>query len=269
VSINQGTCQEKTMVCFPLMFYWTPQDLANPRISNHLDYFPELPNGGQVHKLAQSQKWLKCLSLAHHPQMCEVNKKHFFIFEPVQLRSKAVVIPIFLFMYNSQLTSRVIEIDQSNMCKDGKGGVKIAIPKDIDFNNPILTSVDVANFHRDYSKISLANGRQLIDACNHQLIEANQCADGNQVQCVPNPWRLKANGKVIRHVPITLYTNDTSGNVSKQFNKNISFFFTLSGLPPDLSNQEYNCHFLSTSNVVSVLELSEQIVDEWSISRYC
>jgi hypothetical protein len=65
---------------------------------------------------------------------------------------------------------------------------------------------------------------------------------------------------IMRHVPITLYANDTSGNMSKQFNKHISFFFTLSGLPPHLSNQEYNCQFLSTSNVASVLEMSEQII---------
>jgi hypothetical protein len=102
--------------------------------------------------------------------------------------------------------------------------VKIIIPKHIDFDNPILTSVDVTSFHRDYSEISLADGRRLINACNHRVIQTNGCAEDNQVLCVPNPWRLKANGKVIRHVPIMLYANNTSGNVSKQFNKNISFF---------------------------------------------
>ncbi|PLW38987.1 hypothetical protein PCASD_08454 [Puccinia coronata f. sp. avenae] len=122
------------------------------------------------------------------------------------------------------------------MFEDGNG-VKIIIPKHIDFDEPILTSVDVTSFHRDYSEISLADGRRLIDACNHRVIQTNGCAEDDQVLCVPNPWRLKANGKVIRHVPITLYADDTSGN-------------------------EFNCHFLLTSNVASVLELSEQIVDE-------
>jgi hypothetical protein len=79
---------------------------------------------------------------------------------------------------------------------------------------------------------------------------------------LPNPWRIKAHCRVIRHVPITLYSDDTSGNSSKQFNKHISFYFTLSGLPPNVSNQEYNCHFLSSSNIAGVLELSNQIVEE-------
>ena len=79
---------------------------------------------------------------------------------------------------------------------------------------------------------------------------------------LPNPWRVKANGKIIRHMPITLYADDTSGNISKQWNKHISFFCTLAGLPPQMTNQEYNCHFLATSNVASCLELAEPIVEE-------
>jgi hypothetical protein len=89
------------------------------------------------------------------------------------------------------------------------------------------------------------------------------CGDQQRKISLPNPWRIKADGKIIRNVPITLYADDTSGNVSKKWNKHISFYFTLSGLPPNLSNQEYNCHFLSTSNRASVLDISpEQIVEE-------
>jgi hypothetical protein len=84
----------------------------------------------------------------------------------------------------------------------------------------------------------------------------------DEVVAFPNPWRAKANNLIIRHVPLTLYSDDTSGNVSKQFNKHISFYFTLSGLAPRISNQEYNCHFLATSNLASVCEISEQIVKE-------
>jgi hypothetical protein len=78
----------------------------------------------------------------------------------------------------------------------------------------------------------------------------------------PNPWRAKAKGKIMRHVPLVLYCDDTSGNVSKKWNKHISFYYTLAGLPPKHSNQQYNCHFLSSSNSAGTLELGEQIVDE-------
>jgi hypothetical protein len=83
----------------------------------------------------------------------------------------------------------------------------------------------------------------------------------HQIQ-LTNPWRTREGGKIIRNMPITLYSDGTSGNVLKQWNKHVSFYFTLSGLPPRFSNQEFNCHFLTTSNRAGVLELSKMIIDE-------
>ncbi|KAG0138984.1 hypothetical protein CROQUDRAFT_55407 [Cronartium quercuum f. sp. fusiforme G11] len=78
---------------------------------------------------------------------------------------------------------------------------------------------------------------------------------------LPNPWQTKANGRIIRHFPVTLYSDDTSGNVSKKWNKHMSFYCTLLGLPPKLTNQEFNMHFISTSNSASALELGEYLID--------
>lgn len=77
-----------------------------------------------------------------------------------------------------------------------------------------------------------------------------------------NPWRKKADGRIIRHMPLVLYCDDLSGNVSKKWNKHIAFYFTLAGLPPKMSNQEYNCHFLTTSNTAGALELADPRIDE-------
>lgn len=67
---------------------------------------------------------------------------------------------------------------------------------------------------------------------------------------------------MIRHIPITLYSDNASGNVPKKWNKHMLFYFTLSGLPPDLTNQVFNIHFLCTSNIANALELADQVVDE-------
>jgi hypothetical protein len=79
---------------------------------------------------------------------------------------------------------------------------------------------------------------------------------------LPNAWRIKAKGKIICHVPIVLYADDTSGKKSKQWNKHFSFYCTLGGLPPLHSNMEYKCHFLTTSNVAGPLELAEPFIQE-------
>jgi hypothetical protein len=85
---------------------------------------------------------------------------------------------------------------------------------------------------------------------------------------LPNPWREKANGRIIRHVPVNMYCDDTSGNKSKKWNKHISYYFTLSGLPPNLSNQQFNCHFLCTSNIAGALDLGEIVVQQLKYNYY-
>ncbi|KAH9816487.1 hypothetical protein DFH28DRAFT_927252 [Melampsora americana] len=85
---------------------------------------------------------------------------------------------------------------------------------------------------------------------------------GVRVIAFPNPWRVKANGMLIRSVPIALYSDDTSDNVSKKWNKHMSFYFTLAGLQQKLTNQEYNIHPLCTSNTANALEQGDQIVDK-------
>ncbi|KAG8922830.1 hypothetical protein FRC02_011569, partial [Tulasnella sp. 418] len=77
-----------------------------------------------------------------------------------------------------------------------------------------------------------------------------------------NPWRLKANGKRVLSFPIWLYCDDTSGNVSKKWNKHNSFLFTAAGLPRTHVQREYNVHFLSTSNIAPPLEMLDGIVEQ-------
>ncbi|KNZ52293.1 hypothetical protein VP01_3625g1, partial [Puccinia sorghi] len=155
----------------------------------------------------------------------------------VQTFSNTLLISIFIYKINSELSAKCIipKCIHSSQLK-----LKLIIPSNIDFNHPELKTVKVKEF---------ANGYQTITLNSQQLL-------------LPNPWRAKSSGKIIQHIPINLYSNNTSGNISKRWNKHISFFFTLSGLPPRISNQEFNCHFLDHSNQAGVLELSGQIVDE-------
>ncbi len=43
--------------------------------------------------------------------------------------------------------------------------------------------------------------------------------------------RLRANGKLVLLIPLVVFCDDTSGNVSKKFNKFECFYFTYAGLP--------------------------------------
>lgn len=76
-----------------------------------------------------------------------------------------------------------------------------------------------------------------------------------------NPWRVKAAGRRVLSFLIWLYCDDTSGNVSKKWNKHNSYLFTPAGLPRLHVHQEYNVHFLATSNLAPPLEMLDGVVD--------
>ncbi|KAJ7732320.1 hypothetical protein B0H16DRAFT_1277406, partial [Mycena metata] len=79
---------------------------------------------------------------------------------------------------------------------------------------------------------------------------------------VGNPWRERAKGSRVFAFPIWSYCDDTSGNLSKKWNKHNSFLFTPAGLPREESQKEFNIHFLCTSNIAPPLEMLDGILDQ-------
>lgn len=74
-----------------------------------------------------------------------------------------------------------------------------------------------------------------------------------------NRWRKVARGHRVVAFPMWLFCDDTSGNVSKKWNKHNSFLFTAAGLPRQFVHREYNVHFLATSNTAPPLEMLDGI----------
>ncbi|KAH9449893.1 hypothetical protein Pst134EA_026610 [Puccinia striiformis f. sp. tritici] len=202
-------------------------DLMNPLVAPHLEFVPEEAHGTDIYK-----------------------------FRPVyQLKDFHIVIPIFFYTLKDKRVAKCYKpIIRSNT---NHSQVEIHIPPDISFDNASLQTLSVDEFSQTYEEILLNNGLKLSNCCQNKIF------DGNNVGIpLPNPWRKKANKKVIRNIPINLYCDDTSGNKSKKWNKHISYYFTLAGLPPKISNQQFNCHFLCTSNIATPLELGEMVVEQ-------
>ncbi len=63
-------------------------------------------------------------------------------------------------------------------------------------------------------------------------------------------------------LPLILFTDDTSGNKSKQWNKFDSWCLKLAGLPNKENSKLYSIHFIACSNKCGVLDMSQPIVDE-------
>ncbi|KAI8445040.1 hypothetical protein BY996DRAFT_6424765 [Phakopsora pachyrhizi] len=130
--------------------------------------------------------------------------------------------------------------------------LQISISSDLDFYASDLKEIMEQDLLKPYIEIKAHDGRLLADKCRNVPSEIH----------LPNKWTLKAHGKMIRHIPLNIYSADTSGNLSKHWNKHISIYMSLSGLPPKHSNQEYNTMFVAASSVASALELCAPVVKE-------
>jgi hypothetical protein len=72
--------------------------------------------------------------------------------------------------------------------------------------------------------------------------------------------RIQAADKIVKMVPLNLYSDDTSGNRSKKWNKHESWLLSLSGLPFNETQSLYHVRFISTSNIAGALEQAEGVV---------
>ena len=62
--------------------------------------------------------------------------------------------------------------------------------------------------------------------------------------------------------PVVLYSDDTSGNKSKKWNKFDSWCMTLAGLPQHMVDRPQHMHLLACSNNVSALDMAALLVDD-------
>ncbi|EFP87206.2 uncharacterized protein PGTG_12790 [Puccinia graminis f. sp. tritici CRL 75-36-700-3] len=200
------------------------QEVGNPLVTQAMDYYPEDARGKNIFKLSQSKKWLEDMDPDSRAPMVRTSNGDFYLFEPVQLSNDSVVVPIFF------------------------------------YKRDVAHEINISEFYCAFPNIAGPDGLMLSQRCQGRLYELGDHM--TLIHLLPNPWRNHAKGRMIRHMPITLYCDDTSGNQSKRWNKHVPFYFTLSGLPPNWSNQQYNCHYLITSNVANVMELAGPIVDE-------
>ncbi|KAH9808088.1 hypothetical protein DFH28DRAFT_1198469 [Melampsora americana] len=208
--------------------FTTKQELANPYVVDFLEFIPELPDAtSKVHRLSQSKKWREELDEDIRVQMVEQGNTHFYLYELVQLQSKKIVIPFYFYKSGDQVLAKCVYAVQ-HFVKEGRASkIRTEFKSVSGFDSPSFSTINVNTFWRNFDQIKLPDGQLMKGYCS-EVMYAQQGADFIEVPFI-NPWRIKAHGRIIRHVPLVLYCDDLSGNVSKRWNKHMAFYFTLAG----------------------------------------
>lgn len=77
---------------------------------------------------------------------------------------------------------------------------------------------------------------------------------------LPHHLKSEASGKPVVMLPLILFSDDTSGNKSKQWNKFDSWCLRIAGLPIKENSKLHNIHLICCSNKCSVKDMAEPVV---------
>lgn len=88
----------------------------------------------------------------------------------------------------------------------------------------------------------------------------------------PNPLREKAKGRMVYAVPLIIFMDDVSGNVSKQWNKHHTIYMSNANLPREMLEKEFFVRFVSSSPHAAPMELMRGMKDSLryvSLDLFC
>ncbi|RDX40509.1 hypothetical protein OH76DRAFT_1506754, partial [Lentinus brumalis] len=231
------------------------QELANPQVRKHLHFLPE-DAGKRLSEAWQGSRWLRELDPDLATPMVRIHEQDFYVLEPAQLRDGRVCMPVRFFTRGKDTFAYVWTMVPTH---NGNGWV---IAQDAPLEVKVyefLTSLPVLRetYHR----------HNLPDPCNIVgmfVYATGRISPWDVARRGENRWRALAKGHRVCAFPMWLFCDDTSGNISKKWNKHNSFLFTAAGLPRRFVHREYNVHFLATSNSAPPLEMLDGIAEQLS-----
>ncbi|KAJ7110945.1 hypothetical protein C8R44DRAFT_742719 [Mycena epipterygia] len=235
------------------------KEFANPLVRKHLHLYPE-DSGCRLEEARQAAKWKEEVDgNVSAPMARAENGKDYYVEEAALANiddegTVGPVMPMRWFTRHGIIWAVVHRLwateNRDAYIIDGTPGGCFELPLTAFF----LTSEDLDSRYcqQRYSLPPLKFAGVL-----HDSTRALRPWD----QPLINPWRVKAKGLHVHSVPLWTYCDDTSGNVSKKWNKHNSVLFTLAGLPREYSQMFYNVHFMATSNIAPPLEMMEAVTD--------
>ncbi|CAK5274493.1 unnamed protein product [Mycena citricolor] len=238
------------------------QEMANPKVRSHLSFYPE-DAGQRLSEARQGDRWLHELPDDQTTPMIRQQDHDYYIYEPCMASSaidglQQYIIPVRFFTRNGCMFAKCWKMHPVVTDQISGWRVDKTTPIEVNTNSFFKTFVQ---FQTDAQRYHVPHPSRIIDVID--LNAADKSVPWTFTNSVlGNPWRAKADGCRVVSFPMWLYCDDTSGNVSKKWNKHNSFLMTPAGLNRHNSQKEYNIHFLCTSNIAPPLEMMDGVVEQ-------
>ncbi|KAI0078564.1 hypothetical protein K474DRAFT_1743504 [Panus rudis PR-1116 ss-1] len=230
------------------------QEMSNPLVRPYLNFLPE-DAGRHLSEAWQGSRWLRELIPQLGTQMIRSQNQDFYVLEPALMYDHRVYIPLRWFKRRGRIYAKAYRLlpdrEKQGWLVDRRHEYEIA-ERDLLLSFP--------QFRESHVRYNLPTPTNLLGVITSGSDEITPWTLTDPEK--GNPWRERAKGHRVLAFPIWLYCDDTSGNVSKRWNKHNSFLFTAAGLPRRLVHKEYNIHFLSTSNIAAPVEMLDGIVQQ-------
>ncbi|KAI6149213.1 hypothetical protein BKA82DRAFT_4013861 [Pisolithus tinctorius] len=222
------------------------------QICPHICHYPE-DAGGRLEQAWQASRWLHEIdpSIAM-PMICK-GWQDFYVFELTKLTDGMMVVPEHWYTKPS----------------DSQTSFKVEYWALVWRAHAVMNSHTSGYIVHTYDTINVP-ATQLLLSFPHllQTYEMDHQADlcniiGHRFDKNKGPWwHAQVQGCRVLNYMMWLYCDDTSGNVSKKWNKHNLFLIIAAGLPHVMVHKESNIHFLAMSNIATLLEMLDGIVDQ-------
>ncbi|KAE9398997.1 hypothetical protein BT96DRAFT_957440 [Gymnopus androsaceus JB14] len=229
------------------------QEMSNANVQSHLNFLPE-DTDKNLAEAYQAKRWLNELDPDLLTPVHFAAGQDFFTLEPALLADgKTVCMPSRWFKRHGKVLTKAWPMKVVNL-EDGGLSWAVQTYREIEVaESELLLCFNQLKESYEQFNIYFAALLVLIYFSDEE-VSPDEYEDWNTTD--PS-WPF-----------LSGYTaDDTSGNVSKKWNKHNSFLFTAAGLPRHLASQETNVHFLCTSNTAAPLEMLDGIVEQLEKSQ--
>ncbi|KAF8438190.1 hypothetical protein L210DRAFT_3679452 [Boletus edulis BED1] len=246
-----GTPTEKVTAASGTVFYLNAiskaiaMDFANPLTRFAMQEYPE-DGQGRMSQVHHGSKMLDDLPDGLAPPCVRVDRAVYFVNELLQQSTGQYFIPKKFF--------------QARMSPEGESveptilalGHKVSKTEEGFVVDLEMIIVPVSTFFNTFEDLRCRVGESGIQFTASSIAFSD---------LMPNPLREKSGGRMVYTVPLIVFMDDVSGNISKQWNKHHVIYVSNGLLPRQMLEQEFSIRFISSSPHATPMELMQGMKD--------